>query len=110
MLRITTDMTERAATLILEGRLTGIWVSELERCWHTVRATRPGQPICIDMRGLIFTDAAGKQLLADMYGCGAELVASGCLMKSVVEEIYTDGVRQPMGSATRQPKHERKKR
>jgi hypothetical protein len=43
VLRITTDMTERAATLILEGRLAGVWVSELERCWHTAQATRPGQ-------------------------------------------------------------------
>jgi hypothetical protein len=40
------------------------------------------------MRGLIFVDAAGKQLLADMYACGADLVASGCWMKSVVEDIY----------------------
>jgi ABC-type transporter Mla MlaB component len=103
-------MTERAATLILEGRLTGIWVSELERCWHTVRAARPGQSICIDMRGLIFVDAAGKQLLADMYGSGADLMASGCLMKGLVEKIYTDGVRLPMGSVTRQPKDEREKR
>jgi ABC-type transporter Mla MlaB component len=110
MLRITTDMTERAATLILEGRLAGIWVSELERCWDAVRAARPGQSICIDMRGLMFVDAAGKQLLADMYECGAELVASGCWMKSVVEEIHTAGVRRPMGSATRQPKDERRKR
>lgn len=109
MLRITTDMTQGAATLILEGRLAGIWVSELERCWHTVRATRQGQSICIDMRGLIFVDAAGKQLLSDMYGSGAELVASGCWMKSVVDEIYTGGVRRPMGSATRQPKDERRK-
>lgn len=110
MLRITTDMTEHEATLILEGRLTGIWVSELERCWHTVRATRPGQTICIDMRGLIFVDASGKQLLADMYGCGADLVASGCWMKSVVDEIYTDGVRRPMGDATRPAKDERETR
>ena len=109
MLRITTDMTERAVTLTLEGRLTGIWVPELERCWHTVRTTRPGHPICIDMRGLIFVDAAGKQLLANMYGCGADLMASGCLMKGVVEEIYTDGVRLPMASITRQPRGKRKK-
>ena len=110
MLRITTDITERAATLILEGRLTGIWVSELERCWHTIRDTRPGQSICIDMRGLIFVDASGKQLLADMYGCGADLVASGCWMKSVVDEIYTGRVRRPMGAATKPAKDERRTR
>jgi hypothetical protein len=62
------------------------------------------------MRGLIFVDAAGKQLLADMYGCGAGLVASGCWMKSVVEEIHTARVRRPIGSAKRQPKDERRKR
>ena len=81
MLRITIDMTERTASLILEGRLAGIWVSELERCWN----------ICIDMRGLIFVDAGGKRLLADMYGRGADLMASGCWMKNVVEEITRAG-------------------
>lgn len=110
VLRITTDMTERAATLILEGRLAGVWVSELERCWHTAQATRPGQSICIDLRGLIFLDAAGQRLLADMYASGADLVASGCWMKGVVEEIYTRVVRRPMGSATKQPKDERRER
>lgn len=109
MLRITTDMTQGTATLILEGRLAGSWVSELERCWHTIRATRPGQSIRIDMRGLIFVDAAGKQLLADMYGSGADLVASGCWMKSVVEDIYTGEARRPMRSAPGQPKGERGK-
>lgn len=110
MLRITTNITERAATLILEGRLAGIWVSELERCWHTVRATRPGESICIDMRELIFVDAAGKQLLADIYRRGADLAASGCLMKSVVEDIYTGGQRLPMAPETRQSEEKGRKR
>ena len=89
VLRIITNITERTTTLILEGRLTGIWVSELERCWHTVGVTRPGQAICIDMRAVSFVDAAGKKLLAEMYRCGAELVAAGCFMNRVVEDIYT---------------------
>ena len=110
MLRITTDITERAAILILEGRLAGIWVSELERCWDAVRATRPGQSICVDMRGLIFVDVAGKQLLADMYRHGADLVASGCLMKSVVEDIHAGVVRRPIASGAKQSKEKRKKR
>jgi anti-anti-sigma regulatory factor len=63
MLRITTDIAERPITFIL--RLTGIWVSELDRCWHTIRATRSSQPICIDMKALTFVDAAGKALLRD---------------------------------------------
>jgi ABC-type transporter Mla MlaB component len=98
MLRITTDMTERAATLTLEGRLAGIWVSELERCWQTVRTTRQGQSICIDLRELIFVDAAGKQLLAEMYRNGADLVAAGCWMKGVVEDIATSEVRRAIAS------------
>jgi hypothetical protein len=103
-------MTERAATLILEGRLAGIWVAELEHSWDAVRDTRPGQSLCIDMRGLIFVDAAGKQLLADMYGCGADLVASGCLMKSVVEDIYTGVVRRPIASGAKQSEEKRRTR
>jgi len=108
VLRITTDMTEHRATLILEGRLAGVWVSELNRCWHTVRATRTGLSLCIDMRGLAFVDAAGERLLADMYGSGADLLASGCWMKSIVEKIYTNEARRPVGAATRPPKERRK--
>ena len=110
MLRITIDITQRPASLILEGRLAGIWVSELERCWHTVGAACSGQSVCIDMRGLIFVDAAGKQLLAEMYGGGAELVASGCWMKSVVEDISRSEVRRPLASGPRQSKDRKKKR
>jgi hypothetical protein len=110
VLRITTDMTERAVILTLEGRLAGIWVSELECCWQTVRATRPGLSLCIDMRELIFVDAAGKQLLADMYRCGADLAAAGCLMKGVVEDIATSKVRRPITSAVKPSEEQRRKR
>lgn len=109
MLRITTDITERAAILILEGRLAGVWVSELQRSWDAVRTIRPGQSICIDMRGLMFVDPAGKHLLADMYECGADLVASGCLMKGVVEDIYTSGMRRPIASGVKQSEDKRRK-
>jgi anti-anti-sigma regulatory factor len=110
VLRITTNMTERAATLTLEGRLAGIWVSELERCWQTVQATRKGQSICIDLRELIFVDAAGTQLLADMYRCGADLMAAGCLMKGIVEDIATSEVRRPIASAVTPSEAQRRKR
>ncbi|MEP6635113.1 MAG: hypothetical protein ABJB97_00205 [Acidobacteriota bacterium] len=110
MLRITTDITEHAVTFILEGRLTGIWVSELERCWHTVWAARPRQPICVDMRALTFVDAAGKQLLTNMYGRGADLVASGCFMNRVVEDIYTGKAGPPLTQGTRQAQAKRTKR
>lgn len=57
-------------------------------------ADRPNQPqlsICIDMGGVVYVDAAGKELLANMYRCGADLVASRCRMNSVVttrERLY----------------------
>jgi hypothetical protein len=34
-----------------------------------------------------FVDSAGKELLAAMYGQGAKLIASDCLMNAVVAEI-----------------------
>src|SRR5205807_6519422 len=109
VLRITTDMTERAVTLTLEGRLAGNWVSELERCWQTIRATHQGKSICIDLRELIFADAAGKQLLAEMYRCGADLVAAGCWMKGVVEDIATSEVRRAISAATPSEPERRKR-
>jgi hypothetical protein len=57
----------------------------------------------------MFVDTAGKHLLAAMYECGADLVASGCLMKGVVEDIYTTEMRRPIASGVKQSEDKRRK-
>jgi hypothetical protein len=86
MLRITTHDNPASLTFQLEGRLAGPWVRELEGCWQNAMANG-AQVLRVDLFGLTFIDAAGKQLLAAMHAHGAELVAAGCLMRAIVAEI-----------------------
>ena len=86
MLRITTHSTADALTFQLEGRLVGPWLRELRDCWR--RTPRDGKrAIHIDLRAVTYVDAAGEELLADLYRHGANLFATDCQMKAVVAEI-----------------------
>jgi anti-anti-sigma regulatory factor len=86
MLKITTYAEERSTTLKLEGRLVGPWVQEVDRCWSELAAA-PAGPIVLDLTGVTFVDAPGKELLIRMRRGGIEFRATGCLMRCIVEEI-----------------------
>jgi ABC-type transporter Mla MlaB component len=87
MLRITSSNESELLTLTLEGKLAGPWVKELADCWRDLSRDRECSAVCIDLSAVTFIDAAGKSLLTAMHQHGAELVASGCLMKAIVAEI-----------------------
>lgn len=70
--------------LKLEGKLSGPWVEELDRCWREISASRRVQLV---LEAVTFIDSGGKKLLARMYQDGAELVATGCMTKAIVEEV-----------------------
>jgi anti-anti-sigma regulatory factor len=87
MLRITLQSQDRVLVFVLEGRLVGPWVKELERCWRSAADTQQSYPVRVDLSAVTFIDGDGKALLGQMYKEGAELVASGCLNKCIVEEV-----------------------
>jgi hypothetical protein len=86
MLKVTIKQGESAETWELEGKLTGEWVKELERCWKE-RTTPAGVPLQVHLKAVSYIDPAGKQLLADMHGHGVEIKGCGFMTKAVVEEI-----------------------
>jgi ABC-type transporter Mla MlaB component len=91
MLRITTHSTADSITFQLEGRLVGPWVTELRDCWR--RTPCDGKRVVrIDLRAVTYVDAAGEELLADLYRQGADLFAIDCQMKAVVAEIENNCV------------------
>jgi len=90
MLKITVDNTMNAATLKLEGRLAGPWVSELERSWRAVKDDSRDKPVMVDLCEVTFVDAEGRKLLSWMYEQGARLRTFGCLAKGIVEEIVQE--------------------
>src|ERR1035441_8853259 len=87
MLRITVDDRGSGIHLKLEGRLTGVWVTELERCWRPYSGGFPRRRLVVDLSSTDFVDLAGKYLLALMHQRGATFTARTPMMKDLVAEI-----------------------
>ena len=96
MLRITTTETDERVTLKLEGKLSGPWAAELEQCWRT---TSPAKRLVLDLSGVTFVDPAGKKVLCAIATAGGQLVGSGLVPKSLIDEICTDKSAEKVGKA-----------
>lgn len=90
MLRITTSDIAGKITLKLEGKLSGPWVEEFERCWNTSTDIYKKKELVVDLSGVTFVDPAGKKLLCSISHEGAQLVGSGLMPKSLIDEICTE--------------------
>jgi ABC-type transporter Mla MlaB component len=86
MLKVTIKQADSAETWELEGKLSGDWVKELERCWKE-RSSPVGVSLQVHLKAVSYIDTAGKQLLTEMHGRGVEIKGCGCMTKAVVEEI-----------------------
>lgn len=88
MLKITQhrDAASKSVSFMLEGRLAGPWVEELDTCWRSGGANLQSRTV-VDLTGVTFVDADGRALLTRMWQQGAELRAAGCLTRCIVEEI-----------------------
>ena len=84
LLKITVQKGPGSSTLKLEGKLAGPWVEELKEAWRSESAT---EAVSVDLFDVSFVDAAGKDLLAQMWQGGADFVADSPLMKQVIEEV-----------------------
>ncbi len=88
MLKITgqKDAEQASMSIILEGKLAGPWVEELNAYWRQISGQQQSDPV-IDLTGVTFIDADGKALLTKLWQQGAQLRAAGCLTRCVVEDI-----------------------
>jgi hypothetical protein len=86
VLRITTKIDLDATRFLVEGKLAGPCVNELEKCWRTI-SPKSAAPIFIDLSSVTFIDATGKRLLAVMHAHGTRLTASGLFANCVIKEI-----------------------
>ena len=89
MLKINTHNDGATIIFDLEGKLAGPWVDELEHCWQ--QAVTDDRPVRVVLKIVTFIDAEGRRLLTDMHRRGVELVAQGCMIKAIVEEIKRKG-------------------
>jgi hypothetical protein len=86
MLRITVHPQDTHTTLELEGRLAGAWVAELHRVWQEAGLSGD-RSIVVNLAAVSYVDADGKRLLSDMCRAGVDFEASGCLMRSLVDDM-----------------------
>jgi anti-anti-sigma regulatory factor len=87
MLRVTKAVEEDLLEIWeLEGKLSGEWVKELNRCWLE-RKSKSGVKLYLNLKAVTFIDLSGKQLLKEMHDHGVEIKGYGCMTRAVVEEI-----------------------
>jgi hypothetical protein len=86
MLKITRTETSAEEKWILQGRLVGLWVSELRRCWKKTHRTDDNLKCIVDLKEVTFVDRKGERLLQTMSKEGAQFIASGLYIKHVLEQ------------------------
>jgi ABC-type transporter Mla MlaB component len=87
MLRIYVHDDVPVTSFVLQGKLVGPWVTELEKCWHGAWATNPSRTMLVDLADVNFIDAEGKALLTRMREKGARLLSAGVLINAIVDQI-----------------------
>ena len=92
MLKITFKDTPESTKVILEGKLSGPWVEELERSWaeHSAQAS---ENVILDLSDVTYIDPEGKRLLARMAGKGVCFEGTHLMTKYVIDEITRAGIR-----------------
>ena len=87
MLRIHIHDQMPVTSFVLEGKLVGPWVQELEKHWESAVAASPSRTMLVDLADVSFIDAEGRALLARMRQEGVRLLSTGVLINAIVAEI-----------------------
>jgi ABC-type transporter Mla MlaB component len=85
MIRITCKNETSATRLLLEGKLAGHCVDELDKCWQ--RSSASPTTLLVDLTSISFIDDQGKELLTKMLRHGAQLVSRSLMTKCLIKEI-----------------------
>jgi anti-anti-sigma regulatory factor len=96
MLRIYIHEDKPVTSFVLEGKLVGPWVKELERCWEIVFANNPAKPVLVDLADVTFIDLDGRALLRKMRRKGVKLLSHGVLIDALVAEIEAEETPEPV--------------
>ncbi len=87
MLRIYVHDQVPVTSFVLEGKLVGPWVKELEKHWESALAASSSRTMLVDLAEVSFIDAEGRALLARMRQKGVRLLSAGVLINAIVAEI-----------------------
>jgi anti-anti-sigma regulatory factor len=86
VLKITRTETPAEEKWILQGRLVGLWVSELRRNWKKTHRAKDNRRCVVDLNDVTFIDKKGETLLRTMSKQGAQLIATGIYIKHVLQQ------------------------
>jgi hypothetical protein len=87
MLRITVEENPGAVTIKLEGKVVGSWVGEFDRTWRSLEPSWGLKKFRLDLRGVSFVDAEGRQLMHEIYSrTGAAFLTNSPLTTYFAEE------------------------
>ena len=88
MLRITIHEKESEMELVLEGRVVGPWVEELDRVWVETAPRLGSRKLSIDLRNVTYADSGGKRVLRSIFSqSGAELVANSLGIQDLAGDV-----------------------
>ncbi len=85
VIRITSHNESATTRLVLEGKLAGACVDELDKCWRQASSTQAA--LLVDLTSVSFIDDRGKQLLTKMHENGTKLVSTSLMTRCLIEEI-----------------------
>lgn len=97
MLRITTFSMPTEVRLVLEGKLTGPWVEELQSAWEKSLSQYRSRKCVVDLSGTTAIDENGKRLLTAMHSKGVRFIANGVATIQLIKEIRCKCAQQFIG-------------
>jgi len=86
VLRITVQRDSNAVVLKLEGRVTGPWVEELRRAWISSTKVADGELIEVELSGVSFVDAKGRDLLLRMQREKVDLKGASGFLRQLLKD------------------------
>jgi hypothetical protein len=86
VLKITRTETLTEETWILQGRLVGLWVSELRKCWKKTHRTDNNLKCIVDLNDVTLIDRKGERLLRTISREGAQFIATGIYITHLLQQ------------------------
>jgi hypothetical protein len=87
VLKITRTETSAEEKWILQGRLVGLWVTELRKCWKKTYRSDKNLKCIVDLNDVTCVDKKGERLLRAMSKEGVQFIAGGIYMKHLLQEM-----------------------
>jgi hypothetical protein len=86
VLKITRIETSAEEKWTLQGRLVGLWVSELRKCWKKTHRTDNNLKCIVDLNDVTLIDRKGERLLRTMSKEGAQFIATGIYIRHLLQQ------------------------